>query len=273
MKIRIPYYIPAALGLAVLTSVSPAAFAAPDEPNPAAAMEQVTDTMPAVKSPSFLSTPAAPVFNPGAAAVAESEAKADSADEGKVVAKDLFIKAPTEIVPTIDRSTRLDMIDYFESGIDRASKNELGGHARITALTDDAITFTTSEAGERTIAVIDREKKRPVVMLITTLKTPQEDSTVKFFTTSWEPIKEGLFIVPDLDDWTLPSAKDKRADLENAVPFMLAKMSFVPQAKELTLTNNIGSYLPEEFTDLVGNSLRGKLVYRWNGKKMVKVTR
>ena len=195
---------------------------------------------------------------------------ASTAEPGELTAAQLFVSAPIEVIPSIDRTTRLDMIDYFNSGMDRASKNQFGGECRITAMSPSQLTYTTSDGAEHTISLIS-EKGRPVVMFISTVKTPAEDSSVKFYTSAWKPIEKGLFVVPTLDDWTLPEARDKKADLENSVPFMLVKMSYDPASQNLTLTNNVGAYLPEEVTELAGSSLVGSLVYHWDGKRMVKL--
>ncbi|MDE7119201.1 MAG: DUF3256 family protein, partial [Muribaculaceae bacterium] len=92
-----------------------------------------------------------------------------------------------------------------------------------------------------------------------------------FYTTSWQPVDKGLFIVPALDDWMQPQAADKRQDVENAVPFMLAKISYEPATATLTLVNNLGAYLPEETSALAGNALKSELSYRWDGHKMVRI--
>lgn len=187
-------------------------------------------------------------------------------------AAEAFVTAPTTVFPAIDSLTRLDMVDYFRSGSDRASKNLFNGQARVTHLTPDQITVETSAAAEKTITIIPRGNGRDsLLMVITTVKTPAEDSTVKFYTTSWQPVDKGLFIVPALDDWMQPQAADKRQDVENAVPFMLAKISYEPAMATLTLVNNLGAYLPEETSTLAGNALKSELSYRWDGHKMVRI--
>ena len=52
---------------------------------------------------------------------------------------------------------------------------------------------------------------------------------------------------------------------------MLVKMSYDPAAANLTLTNNVGEYLPEEVKELAGSSLHGSLTYHWNGKRFTRL--
>ena len=109
-------------------------------------------------------------------------------------------------------------------------------------------------------------------MVVTTLNTPVPDSSVKFYTARWKEIDKGLFMVPMLDDWTLPEAKERKKDLENAVPFILAKFTYAPETSTFTLTNNLGGFLPENDAKWVSPLMHKQLSYKWNGKKMVRQT-
>ena len=43
-------------------------------------------------------------------------------------AADLFAAAPAAVIPTLAANTRLDMLDYFRSGLPTASANTLDGN-------------------------------------------------------------------------------------------------------------------------------------------------
>ena len=132
------------------------------------------------------------------------------------------------------------------------------------AATPEKLTATKAfaEAPAKVFPTLDR---------MTRLRRSARHRGVKFYTTRWKEIDKGLFIVPLLDDWIKPEGKGRKADLENAVPFMLARFSYAPETGTMALTNNLGGFLPEEDTAWAGGLLRSKLVYKWNGKKMVKV--
>lgn len=224
----------------------------------AAAEGQTPATMPSIS------------FNPGAA-TAPADTNADkAATPEKLTATKAFAEAPAEVFPTLDRMTRLDMIDYFNSGSPKPSKNAFKGDSRILSASDSQITVQTSDVSDVELSLIESGNDT-IIMVISTLKTPADDSGVKFYTTRWKEIDKGLFIVPLLDDWITPEGKERKADLENAVPFMLARFSYAPETGTMTLTNNLGGFLPEEDTAWAGGLLRSKLIYKWNGKKMVKV--
>ena len=196
---------------------------------------------------------------------------ADSVAEDSVLtAADCFVSAPMSVFPTIDRMTRLDMIDYFNAGSDKASRNLVNGVCRVIEDSPDKIVVQTSPASEYTLALLPSSDSGTgtVIMLVTTLKTPAEDSSVKFYTTSWKEIP-GLFRVPLLDDWMLPEARRNRKDVENAVPFVIAKLEYFPDQKRAVLTHDLPSFIAEEMLGVAKSSLRDKLTFRWNGKKLV----
>lgn len=204
-------------------------------------------------------------FNPQPQATTSAEAAAQE----PLTATRAFTEAPAAIFPTLDRMTRLDMVDYFNSGSPKPSKNAFKGDSRIIAASDRSITIATSDVSEIQLSLLESGNDT-ILMVITTLKTPAPDSGVRFYTTRWKEITKGLFMVPLLDDWMLPEAQKRRDDLENTVPFVLASITYDPQTATLTLKNNLGDFLPDDDSKWVSPLLRSQLVYKWNGKKMTK---
>lgn len=73
---------------------------------------QTTSTMPTIS------------FNPETVAASAPETKADATPEPLTATK-AFSDAPATVFPSIDRMTRLDMIDYYNSGSPKPSKTRL----------------------------------------------------------------------------------------------------------------------------------------------------
>ena len=94
---------------------------------------------------------------------------------------------------------------------------------------------------------------------------------MRFYTTAWEPVDRGLFIVPQLSEWIAPEGADRRDDLENLYPITLARAVYDPSTRTLTLQNKLGDFLAPGEGSWADGLLRGELVYRWNGKKMEKI--
>ncbi len=191
--------------------------------------------------------------------------------EADSTAADYFVSAPLSVIPTIDKMTRMDMIDYFRAGSDRASKNRFGGDCRILEDSHEKIVISTSDASEYTIALLPTAGRKldRLIMVIRTLKAPAEDSSISFYDSDWKEVSD-IFTLPLLEDWMLPQAKKKnRKDIENAIPFIMAKCNYSPDDYTITLTTNLTDYIPEEALDLAKKSIKKSIVYHWNGKRMI----
>lgn len=184
-----------------------------------------------------------------------------------VTAAEAFAKAPAAVFPTVDSLTRLDMIDYFNSGSAKASRNLLRGDCRVTAVSDARLDFESSDISTHSIELLPAAKGDTVVMLISTMRTPAEDSRVRFFTTSWRELP-GMMDSAGLADWLTPEGRRDRVDVENAVPFILATATYDPATSILTLACDPAAYLPKEGADVAEKGLKRTLSFRWDGKRM-----
>lgn len=98
-------------------------------------------------------------------------------------AADFFAAAPAEAVPLLKTNTRLDMLDYYNSGLPTASDNSLGGRSRITALSDNALTVELSRDATLQLAVVPAGRDT-VVAVIETIRTPMADSGIRLYRAS-----------------------------------------------------------------------------------------
>jgi hypothetical protein len=184
-----------------------------------------------------------------------------------------FTDAPIDMFP-IDKLTRLDMIDYYNNGSTKPSKNMFKGDCRITALSPEQITVEASNVADITISLL-QHKADTLFMVISTYKTPIADSAIHFYNKAWTE-QQNLFNAPELADWLtaeVKADKQRQKDVENACPFILATYSYSPADATLTITNNVDAMIPREDKQIVGSALRPTLTYKWNGKKMEKITK
>ncbi|MDE6309402.1 MAG: DUF3256 family protein, partial [Muribaculaceae bacterium] len=57
------------------------------------------------------------------------------------------------------------------------------------------------------------------------------------------------------------------ADIENMVPFVIARLTIDPATRVLTATNTLNEYFTPEDYDKLKLTLRPTLNYQWKGKK------
>ena len=88
---------------------------------------------------------------------------------------DLFAIEPGNIFPLLTRTSRLDMVDYYNSGQQVAVPNNLAGEARLLEL--DSAYLKVQTSGSRVVEMCMRMAgKDTVVTVIETVLTPVPDS-------------------------------------------------------------------------------------------------
>ena len=182
-----------------------------------------------------------------------------------------FTSAPESVFQLLNKNTRLDMIDYFNSGLTTASKNRLSGNSRVTSIKDNDLRVELTAASSCQISILTNKKGEEIIMLIETVKLPSEDSKISFFTTDWNEINAQYFVVPELKDWLTSDGKKEIKDIEAVVPFMLVGYEYDVVNNELILTNNIKSVLSEDVYESVASYFNAQLKYQWTGKQFKKV--
>lgn len=182
-----------------------------------------------------------------------------------------FVNAPKEVFPLIDRITRMDMIEYFKSGMATPSSNNVNGKSRITGLSPESLSVEMSGASDYQLAMIPAGSDS-IIALITTVKSPASDSRIEFFAKDWSRMSDAsVFTRPELTDWLTPEGRKNSDDVTAFVPFLLVSYSYDPASQTLTLTNNTAKFLSADVYEIVSGYLKPQLVYRWNGKKFVAV--
>lgn len=190
----------------------------------------------------------------------------------KSPAKHCFVQAPSEVIPLLSKNTRLDMVDYFEAGSDRASANELDGPARITALHPALVEYDYGNGMRCQLLAIeeycDTMVANYVIGLVETLDTPIPDSKITFYDSSWNVLK-GVFTPPRLADWLVSKSKEDRELAERVLPFITVVYTFDPSTLALTATPTISQRFDpasdEARTAL--SLLKPGITYRWDHAK------
>lgn len=185
--------------------------------------------------------------------------------QAQLTASGVFTSAPPDIFPLLDKNTRLDMVDYYNSGLSTPSANRMDGHSVITELTPTSMSIKLSESSSAQIAILPADKDS-VIAVVTTVATPGLDSTLKFYDRDWHPIKSDRhFKSPVWDDW-ITDGHDS-SEVTAYAPFMLASYFINTAEGTLVISNNLSTFLDEDTYSMVSPALRSVITYRWNGKR------
>lgn len=190
------------------------------------------------------------------------------AANAQLTAPKAFTTAPAEVFPLLDTNTRLDMVDYYNSGLKTASNNRMSGQSVITELTPATVTVKISESSSAQVTVLPAGNDS-IIAVISTVATPGLDSTLKFYDSGWRQLAaDKYFTAPTWNDWMTPGHDSSEVTVYT--PFMLSSYYIDPSAGTLTITNNLPTFIDEDIYADISDAVRPTLTYRWNGKKFVK---
>lgn len=97
-----------------------------------------------------------------------------------------FIAAPISVLPILDVSARLDLIDYFEAGMPAKVENRYAGSTELTALSDSLVALRVTEATTMELRLATDSN----IVVKRTYTLPEGDVvTEKLYDKEWKRIK------------------------------------------------------------------------------------
>lgn len=97
----------------------------------------------------------------------------------------LFFNAPMDLIPLLDRSARMDMVDLYEAGMTAQTGNRFGGVSTMTHCSDSAITLHLTDVSTMNLQLINDtivEVSHKVYI------KDVEHTTRRFYDTHWRRI-------------------------------------------------------------------------------------
>lgn len=179
---------------------------------------------------------------------------------------DFFIADVADIdfvFSTIDKSSRMDMVDYYNSGMKIEIDNSLGGKSKIEEMTPTYMKVKLSESATVEMQMEVAGKTDTLLFVIKTLKTPALDSSIKVFDRYWNEVD--CFKMPQVEDFIVGASSKKKKELLSMVEFPLIYLKFNNGAIEAI--PSLKDYMIKENYELLKPFLKDKLVYEWDGKQ------
>lgn len=190
---------------------------------------------------------------------------------GQMTPRSVVTTAPEKMLLSLDNSILLDMLDYYESGVARIFKNKANEDSYIVEMTEKTLTLKTGACHNVTFVILPYGKSE-IIMTIERVETPSIDATISFYDSRWRQLDtKKMLRVPALSDWIGKVSREERADIENALPFLMVDATFNPDTSTLTFTPMIGDYVATENVEKVKSALAEHLEYVWSGKSFKRV--
>ncbi|MDE6383859.1 MAG: DUF3256 family protein [Paramuribaculum sp.] len=180
--------------------------------------------------------------------------------------KATFMAIPSEVAPLISEYAKLDMIDYFESGMETPTANVLGGKMRLTELTPDHIAAELGTAQTLDVYLLPSGADT-LAMYISTLTVPVADSYINIVNSDTVDVTARTFKAPEFRDWLSSQGKKQRKYVESELTYVNSVCLYSPDSGVLTLKMRYPATLSQEVISKLEPLLLPELQYKWTGKK------
>ncbi len=179
---------------------------------------------------------------------------------------DFFVSEPDSLFVVIDRATRMDMVDYYNSGKKIDADNRLNGKSRIEELSDSYMKLKLSDSAEIEMRM-EVSGSDTLIVVSKTLLSPAPDSDVMVFDRHWNRLETRSVIdLPGLDDFITGVSGKEKKELLSLVEFPLIMVNFDADGN-IVASVSLSDYMIKENYDKLKPYLKQRIVYRWNGKK------
>ena len=197
-----------------------------------------------------------------------------SVAEAKTI-RELFADEPDDIFILLPKSTRLDMLDYFDVGKMVKVENSLSSDKKVSRLlkvTDSSIDVAVTQSSQVSMTLLTSAKADSVIAVVQTYQVPYFDSQISFYDVEWNKLNTSkYFDAPTVKSFILPGTDKKIVnDILQSVKFSLISYS-IEQADNgdvtLTASLNLEGVMVKEDYDRIKDYLSKTIVYRLSNLK------
>ena len=187
--------------------------------------------------------------------------------EAKTI-RELFADEPDDIFMILPKSTRLDMLDYFDVGRMVSMESNMTSNkkeSRLLKVTDNQIDVALTGASQVSMTLLT-ENSDSIIAVVQTYQLPYFDSQISFFDTNWNRLNtKKYFTEPTVKSFITQAAdKAKVNEILSLVKFALISYQIEQTDGVTTLTAslNLEGVMVKEDYDQIKDYLTKTVVFR-----------
>ncbi len=179
--------------------------------------------------------------------------------------REIWLSMPDSLILYLDKSMRIEMVDYIDMQVKADVKNTLQGSSVMDTLTHDFLQVTLNEACTLQMRTLPTEDGDTVFCLVRTFRGPQAESEVCIYRQDWQKTRqltftpEAFIVKPD----TMTTATFD--DLKHMMDVILVGASLSVDAPTLTVSASAVNLTKGE-ADKIRPILPSRILL-WNGKE------
>ena len=187
--------------------------------------------------------------------------------EAKTI-RELFADEPDDIFMILPKSTRLDMLDYFDVGRMVSMESNMTSNkkeSRLLKVTDNQIDVALTGASQVSMTLLT-ENSDSIIAVVQTYQLPYFDSQISFFDTNWNRLNtKKYFTEPTVKSFIIKGAdKAKVNEILSLVKFALISYQIEQTDGVTTLTAslNLEGVMVKEDYNQIKDYLTKTVVFR-----------
>lgn len=206
-----------------------------------------------------------------------SAAEKRSAASDTISVKRAFVEMPVNTLDLLNRSTRLDMLDYFAVDSVYKAQNALEGESFLKDVTPDFLSLQLTPVSTLDLKVVKTKKGADLVVSVYTISGDNQasDSDLKFFDSSMNELPRDKYLkLPDLSYFfDIPKGSlTTMKEIKEMVPFPTIEYFLSPGSTDIKAKLTVGAFMDQDDYNIMKLFLKPEITYRWDGKsyKLVK---
>lgn len=204
------------------------------------------------------------MFSPSA--FASDENNADALNASKV-----FADMPISVLDLVDKSRRLDMLDYYAVDSIARVPNAMEGLSYLDTVTPSYLKVVLTPVTTLGIKLLP-SKKGDIILTAYTIgdKDQAYDTDLRFFDSSYKELnRDKLIKLATLKDFFDCPDKQTYRLVAELVPFPTVRYEPSVDSLQITAELTVGQFMSADDYAKISKYLRGNLLYKWNGSKFI----
>ncbi|MCR4853189.1 MAG: DUF3256 family protein [Prevotella sp.] len=187
--------------------------------------------------------------------------------------RDAWVNMPDSMLVYLNQSMRKDHLDFYDMKVSSEVKNKLEGMSVMDTLTTDYVSFKMDQNVDLQIKMLQTpDSTKNIICLIKTLRAPEAESEVCFYTSEWVPLSEsfGLPLSTDADSlianfMKCPSemSAETYASLCQQIEYVMLNARWDISQDNLVLSISVPVFAEQEKVKFKSVVLQRK--FKWNG--------
>lgn len=197
----------------------------------------------------------------------------EQVQENKITtAREAFTNLNIPALEILKRTTRLDMLDYWDADSIYKATNAMSGLSWIENCTSDYIKVQLTPVSTLELKMLPAKKGEVITMAIYTVgnNVQAQDSQVTFTDmTMHELDAKKLFRQPKLEDFfDIPKGSlTSMKEIREMIPFPTVAYSASPDTDEVTARLTVEAFMNIDDYNIVKLFLKPEVQLKWNGKE------